>query len=102
MIPTGKNNFANYREMSKPFPSNADAETAIQSFYDAVEKARNEFHIADVHVITQVSISRDSREGMAMSSAHFGDSLQGALMCAWSLGQEEANYKTAIGEYLKP
>ena len=82
---SGKNDLANYRKMSEPFPSVEEANEALKSFYQAVEEARKEFHIMDVHVIVKMNVLRDGTEGTAMTSAHYGNTLEGAPMCAWAL-----------------
>lgn len=66
-----KNDPKHYWEMSKPFEIREDAEKAIDNFLDAVEKARNDFHIKDVHVIVMV----DTTEGPIVLDAHFGDTM---------------------------
>lgn len=97
----GKNDLANYRKMSEPLPSIEEANTALQNFYRAVEEARKEFHMMDVHVIVKMNILRDGEEGAAMASAHYGNTLEGVTMCAWGLGQEQAELKSALRDYSK-
>lgn len=93
---------ANYRKMSEPIPSQEEANKLLAGFMEAVEKARNEFHMQDVHVIVQMNIMNpQGNEQGALSSAHFGHSLHAAPMCAWSLGHAEADFKKMVGGYLR-
>lgn len=98
---SGKNDFGNYRKMSEPFPSVEEANVALKNFYRAVEEARKKFHIMDVHVIVKMNVLRGETEGAAMTSAHYGNTLEGAPMCAWGLGQEQANFEANLREYSK-
>lgn len=96
-----KNDPKTYREMSVPHQGSDKASEALKAFFDAVEAARKKHHIQDVHVIVKVTIKEDEGEGTAMSSAHFGNTLEGAVMCAWGLGQEQANFEATLRKYLK-
>jgi hypothetical protein len=99
---TGKQDPANYRKMSEPIPSQEEANKQLAGFMEAVEKARNEFHMQDVHVIVKMNIiNAQGNEQGALSSAHFGHELESAPMCAWSLGHAEADLKKIVGEYLR-
>ncbi len=95
------NDFSNYRKMSEPLASPQVANQALQAFFEAVEKARKEHHIMDVHIIVKINIMNGESEGAAMSSAHFGNTLEGAPMCAWGLGQEQASFENSLREYVK-
>ena len=97
---TSKFDPENYRKLLKPFEDTETANKAMQEFYDGVGKLRNELGITDVHVLIQVHIMNDGEEGAAMSSAHFGDTLQGAMMCAWGLGQEQANFEDMLRKFV--
>ena len=96
----GKNDLANYRKMSEPFENSEDANKALKQFYDGVEILRNELHLTDVHVLAEIRIMNNNEEGVAISSAHFGDSLKGAAMCAWGLGQEQANFEDMLHKFV--
>lgn len=98
---SSKSDPANYRKMSEPLASPEEANKALRSFFEAVELARKEHHIMDVHVIVKVNIARGESEGAAMSSAHFGNALEGAPMCAWGLGQEQASFENVLREFVK-
>lgn len=98
----GKSDPALYRELSVPFESSEEADEALKGFYESLEKIRKEYHMADVHVIVRINITHtDGSEGAAMSSAHWGDTLKATQLCAWGLGQEQANFDAAIRGLLK-
>jgi hypothetical protein len=98
---TGKNDFENYRKMSEPFESTELADEAVERFFDAVAKARNENHIADVHVIIKTNVIKNGKEGQGISTFHIGNSRDGAMMCAYALGQERAEDEEEIRNFLK-
>lgn len=98
---SGKNDFSNYREMSKPFSSIEEANEALNNFYSAVEEARKKFRMMDVHLIVKMNVLRGKAEGEALTAAHYGNTLEGAPMCAWGLGQEQARFEGLIREYIK-
>lgn len=96
------NDPANYRRLSEPFPNQETAQRRIGEFWDAVAKLRNDMHITDVHIIVRVSVIYDANEeGIVMTAAHFGNSIEAEGMCAWALGQEAALRETTIGKLLK-
>ena len=97
-----KNDPANYRKMSEPFENIEKANQALKDFYEAVEVARKEFHIMDVHVVVKMNVLRGEVEGHAITSAHYGNTLEGALMCAWALGNEQADFEALLRESSKP
>jgi len=96
-----KNDPANYRKMSEPFESIEAANESLLKFYEAIETARKEFHIMDVHVIVKMNVMRDGNEGAAMTSAHYGNTLESAPMCAWAFGNEQADLVAALRESAK-
>lgn len=98
---SGKSDPKTYREMSVPFENSAEANEALQDFFNAVEVARKENHIQDVHVIVKVNIANGESEGTAMSSAHFGNTLEGAVMCAWGLGREQESFQAILRQFVK-
>ena len=91
----------NYRKMSEPFASPKEAEAALEKFFDLVEKARNECHIADVHCIVRMNVMHGKKEGTGITSGHYGYSVNAASMCAWSLGQEQAKNEEMLRELQK-
>jgi hypothetical protein len=97
----GHNDQANYRRMSEPFENIEKANESVNKFYKLIETARNECHIMDIHIILKINVIRGNSEGSALLSSHFGNSLESAPMCAWGLGQEQAEYKAAIREFTK-
>lgn len=100
---TVKQDPENYRKMSIPYASADEANKELEAFMEGVETLRNSCRVADVHVIVRVNmINADGEEGAAMASAHFGDSTNAEMMCAWSFGKETANRKALIDKMLKP
>lgn len=97
-----KNDPANYRKMSEPFENIQQANQALKDFYEAVEKARKEFRMMDVHVIVKMNVLRGDVEGSAITSAHYGNTLESAPMCAWALGNEQAEFEALLRESSKP
>ena len=94
----GKNNLANYRKMSEPFADVGQANDAVIKFFELVEAARNECRVMDVHVIVKIAMMHDGEEGRAMTSAHFGNTLEAAGMCGWGLAEAQAELNAAIGK----
>jgi len=96
-----ENNPANYRELSEPFETPEAANKALDNFYEMVREARHENHIADVHIITKINVMNGEVEGSGISSAHFGNSLEGAAMCAWGYGKEQSDRESVIRQFIK-
>lgn len=92
-----KHDPANYRKMSEPFPTVEEANEALSQFYEAVEVARKQHKIMDVHVIVKMNIS----DGVAMTTAHYGNELEAAPMCAWALGQAQADFESILRGHIK-
>ncbi|RPI64399.1 MAG: hypothetical protein EHM48_00905 [Planctomycetaceae bacterium] len=90
-----QNDFENYRKMLVPFESIEIANKSAESFFEAVKKARNEFHIANVHIIMKVNVMDGASEKVVISSSHFGNTLEGPAMCAWAILEEEEMYRAA-------
>lgn len=97
----GENDFATYRQMCEPFENPEQAGEALESFFAEIRAIRKKYRIMDVHVIAKVNILRGESEGSAMSSAHFGNTLEGAPMCAWGLGREQSEYEAVLQKYTK-
>lgn len=96
------NDPANYRRLSEPFESPEAAREAINTFWDAVAAARNASGMTDVHVIVRINVVSDAGdEGVVITAAHFGNSIEAEAMCAWALGQEAALRESTIGKFLK-
>lgn len=96
----GKNDVANYRKLSEPFADAEKANADIEKFFEMVGVARNECHIMDAHVIIKINVLRGDTETLAMTSAHYGNGLEGAGMCGWALGQEQNALNTDIARKL--
>lgn len=87
----------NYRKMSEPFTTSEEANEALNKFFDLVEDARRQCRIMDVHVIVKMNIV----DGAGMTAAHYGNSLEAAPMCAWALGQSQADFESILRGYIK-
>jgi len=87
-----KRDSTHYWEMSKPFETREDAEKAIGNFLDAVEKARHDFRIKDVHVIVMV----DATETPIVLDAHFGDTMLSIPMLEINLKVLKSKTRTAM------
>jgi hypothetical protein len=92
----------NYTKMSTPFETDEAAEKALKSFLDVVEQARKDFRISDVHIIVKMNVMHNGFVGEGITNTHFGNSLFAATMCAWALGQEQADINHEIQKLLKP
>jgi hypothetical protein len=82
-----RNDPKNYKKLNVPFENLADAQVALNSFYDAIYKARNKYKIANVTVICQISARADEKVGHALSTAHFGDGQESEGMISYALGE---------------
>ena len=91
------NDFANYVKMSQPFEDQGTAAQAINDFLDAVASARQAHRITDVVVIVRCA----SSDGVVISSAHFGNSLESEGMLAYALGKETERRREAIARMLR-
>ena len=98
----GKMDLATYLKMSEPFTTDAEADVALKGFMDAVEEAGKTFRIANVHVIVKMNLIREGHVGEVMTHAHWGNTLEGPVMCAWALGEERANARHILQKLLKP
>jgi hypothetical protein len=90
----------NYKKINVPFESLADAQTALEGFYEAIYKARNEYKIADVTVICQITAKAGDKAGHALSTAHFGDGQESEGMISYALGEVQ-NARRAMFENIR-
>lgn len=88
---------ANYLELSRPFENPEAAEKALNEFYSAVSALRRTYRLPDVHVIVQVNIRHEEEIGRGLSSAHFGNSAEAVVMCAWSYANECKEQRKLVG-----
>ena len=96
----GTNDIPNYLKLSEPFADANQANRAVEAFYAEVAELRKEHNLPDVHVVVRVNIDHGEHVGSALSSAHFGNSMEAAPMCAWSYGRERAQYKAHLGKLM--
>jgi len=94
-------NEARHRRCSQPHANADAANVALEAFYTAVGKAREEHGIANVYVLCETSILNDEGDEFpAASTAGFGDSVRFERMCARGLGLEAARRQEEIGALL--
>jgi len=101
MMSTAKNDFENYRKMSEPLQTVEEADEALKNFYQAIEEARKKFRIMDVHNICKINVVNAGIEKSAMVSAHFGNTLEGAPMCAWAFAEARDELNSALSKIVK-
>jgi hypothetical protein len=95
-----RNDPKNYARNSVPFESLADAQTALNKFYEAISKARDKYRIADVTTICQITAKAGDKAGHAMSTAHFGDGQESEGMISYALGEVQ-NARREFFEHIK-
>lgn len=81
----------NYYQLSKPFDSPAEAEAAVEAFWQELYALRNKHKLPDVYVILAIPIRyEDGDVGNVMARLHAGDELRAESMVAWAFGREGA------------
>lgn len=85
-----------YAKCSEPFADTDTANAALEAFFDAVGRAREEHLIADVEVIVKDSTGEGEATGAFMSSAHFGSQLERESMLAYAFGQAQKDRQRLI------
>lgn len=95
------NDFKRYAQMSIPFESSQAADAALEKFYDLVDKAREECKITDVHIIAKVTYNTAEGDSAAISSAHYGSSMESENMLAWALGKASSERRDLLGRLMK-
>lgn len=96
-----KSNPKLYRELSLPFADAKIAEESATSFLEGVAKLREQFKIADVEVIIMGGRLHEGEEEPFFGSAHFGDSKNSEMMCAYGLAAARKDHEAMIGRALK-
>lgn len=84
-----KQDSIHYWKMSEPYETKEEASKSIDEFLDAVEKARHQFRIKDVHVISMVNYSNE--DNVFVVEAHFGNSRLSIPMLEMSLKHNKEN-----------
>lgn len=90
------NDPATYRRLSEPFPSQAEAEKELDSFYEGVRALREKHRIRDVSLVCQVSAVTDSGEIELAGIRHLGDQHREVGMLAWALGKAEEAFAAFV------
>jgi hypothetical protein len=82
------NDPVNYHELNKGFPTQEEAQAAINGFWDEFYALRNKYRLADVSVVVRVPI-QDQSEGVGdcLLTLHAGSELHEESMLAWAYGQ---------------
>jgi len=92
---------ANYRKLSEPFASAAEANAAIQAFWSEFYELRNKHRIADAMVVVQTSyVADDGGEAVGVMSMHAGDWIHRESMAAFAYGQAVSDRQQQIGKML--
>ena len=79
------NDVENYKKLSKPFADRKAAAKALDEFFERTQAIRQELGLMDVHIVVKLRYADKKKVHAAMSNAHFGNSLEGVGMCAWSM-----------------
>jgi len=96
-----KSDLKTYRELSKPFDSQAEAQTAINAFWEDLSKIRKQHGIADI-VCTVAGAYMDGDEEAAYGTfCEFGDVNLHEGLAAHTLGMIQAERQARIGKFLK-
>lgn len=103
MVSRTKSNPKLYRELSEPFASAADANTALDAFFQGVEELRKQHRFANVYVIVCASMQGDTADDEQewQASCHYGDGLRAEAMTAWAYGREQGRREAAIGSAVR-
>ncbi len=91
---------ATYEAMSRPFPSQSDAEEALEAFFHEVRAVRIKYGIRDVHLSVLDSIQE---EGDAVRDVfvdmHIGSSAFAMPMAAAALGAQKGRHEQRLADY---
>lgn len=82
-----------YRRMSEPFDDAAESNAALSSFFEAIEKLREEHGIPDVLVLCEVNVMIDGAETRGSARLMRGDSSAFLPMIARVYGEERQRYE---------
>lgn len=95
-----KIDFGNYREMSEPFASSEEANTALQAFFDEVAEARIKHKITDVLLVVSCIAVTAEGEAAFVTHAHFGDEFKVESMAAYAFGRASADREATTAQLL--
>lgn len=92
---------ANFRKMSEPFATSADADKAVDAFQAGLKKLRDECRIAEVFCIIEVPyLLPDGGEASAMARLHHGYQLKAPVLAAYGYGIETASHDAMIARLI--
>jgi len=79
---------ANYRKLSVPFATKAEADAALEAFDNDLRELRNKHKIPDVTVVTAVSyLEEGGGETQVFGCGHHGETMKAIGMSAFAFGQ---------------
>ncbi len=82
-----------YLEMSTPFDSPEDANTALTEFWKDVYASRKKHRLANVTIVVKDAIKNS---GAFMWDAHCGNEIEQEAMAAWRFGRASADRQDLI------
>ncbi len=89
----------NYRELSKPFATEAEADAAVEGFWKELYELRNKYKIPDIYLILRMGVvGADGVEGMCHSTMQAGSPSYAESMTAWAFGCEQAKREEIIAK----
>jgi len=89
-----------YERMSRPFPTQADAEEALNAFFHGVRELRIELGIRDVHIAVLDSIEGDAEVPREIFvDMHIGSSAFAMPMAAAALGAQKGRHEQRLADY---
>jgi hypothetical protein len=91
-----------YRELSEPFETMDEANSAVQEFFREVGELRKKYGLPNVYFIVSAS-SKDAagEEGQFIVNMMYGDESMAESLVAYSLGFEAAERQERIAGLLK-
>jgi len=90
-----------YRQLSLPYPSQAEASAALSAFYEDVRIAREKHKIANVYLAVSANwLDAEGEESAAYSTGGFGDQMEHEAMCAYALGTIQTERQARIAKLL--
>lgn len=94
-------NEENYRDLSKPFDSVADANAAIDAFQTELYALRNKHRIRDLVFVLQVSVTYPEGEGSPTLAGMFGDTNKMEGLAGFAFGRASAERQERINKIVE-
>lgn len=98
----GKIDPGNYRRLSEPFPSFADAEAAVNGFWDELYELRNKWRIADIVMAMSVPLVENGAETKIVMILSAGSSAERLPLVAQAFGQIKEEHDELLRLCLSP